>query len=173
MTEEKADHVCNESTFNRIFREYSGDLYKFLYYKFGPDNNPEDLVQEAFGKLWQNCRNVVPAKAKSYLFTVANNQMLNIIDRSKTALRYRQDNVRQEVDHESPDYKMEESEFQEKLEYAINSLTEAQRVAFLLNRIEKKSHKEIAEMLDISRKSVEKRIYGALKKIRNIIDEEL
>jgi RNA polymerase sigma-70 factor (ECF subfamily) len=44
-------------------------------------------------------------------------------------------------------------------------------VAFLLNRIEGKKHREIAELLGISTKTVEKRIYGALKKLRNEIKE--
>jgi RNA polymerase sigma-70 factor (ECF subfamily) len=48
------------------------------------------------------------------------------------------------------------------LQAAIAGLTEEQRAAFLLNRIEGKKHKEIAEMLGISQKAVEKRIYTAL-----------
>ncbi|MCB0436428.1 MAG: RNA polymerase subunit sigma-70, partial [Mangrovimonas sp.] len=42
---------------------------------------------------------------------------------------------------------------------------------FLLNRIEGKKFKEIAELLDISVKAVEKRIYGALAKLREDIEE--
>ncbi|MCT4630945.1 sigma factor-like helix-turn-helix DNA-binding protein, partial [Winogradskyella sp.] len=53
---------------------------------------------------------------------------------------------------------------------AIANLTEAQRVAFLMNRVEGKRFKEIAALLDISTKAVEKRIYGALKKLREDID---
>ncbi|NNL80851.1 MAG: RNA polymerase subunit sigma-70, partial [Flavobacteriaceae bacterium] len=41
----------------------------------------------------------------------------------------------------------------------------------LLNRIEGKKHKEIAEMLGISTKAVEKRIYSALNKLRETIKE--
>ena len=52
-----------------------------------------------------------------------------------------------------------------RLQAAIEGLSEGQRVAFLLNRIEGKKHKEIAEMLGISQKAVEKRIYSALKEI--------
>ena len=51
------------------------------------------------------------------------------------------------------------------------NLTEAQRVAFMMNRVEGKRFKEIAELLDISTKAVEKRIYGALKKLREDIKE--
>ena len=40
----------------------------------------------------------------------------------------------------------------------------------MLNRVEGKKHKEIAELLGISQKAVEKRIYGALNKLREDID---
>jgi RNA polymerase sigma-70 factor (ECF subfamily) len=49
-------------------------------------------------------------------------------------------------------------------------LTEAERVAFLLNRVEGKRFKEVAALLGISVKAVEKRVYGALKKVRTQID---
>ena len=66
---------------------------------------------------------------------------------------------------------LQEKEYAKKLENAIAKLTEAQRVAFLMNRVEGKRFKEIAAQLDISTKAVEKRIYGALKKLREEIKE--
>ncbi|HCY82145.1 MAG TPA: RNA polymerase subunit sigma-70, partial [Xanthomarina gelatinilytica] len=71
----------------------------------------------------------------------------------------------------TPEFLLEESEYMHKLQKAIANLTEAQRVAFLLNRIEGKKHKEIADMLDISTKAVEKRIYGALKQLLKDIED--
>jgi RNA polymerase sigma-70 factor (ECF subfamily) len=50
-------------------------------------------------------------------------------------------------------------------------LTEGQRIAFLLNRIEEKKYSEIAEMLSISVKAVEKRIHGALVSLRIEIEQ--
>ena len=50
-------------------------------------------------------------------------------------------------------------------------LSDGQREAFMLNRVEGKRHKEIAEILGISRKAVEKRIYAALENLRKEIDE--
>ena len=65
---------------------------------------------------------------------------------------------------------MQEKEYHTKLQNALANLTEAQRTAFLMNRTEGKRFKEIAALLDISTKAVEKRIYGALKKLRKDID---
>lgn len=166
MAGQKPDNVCEENLFNKLFKAHSKDLHDFLYYKFGKENNPKDLVQEAFMKLWKNCHKVTIDKARSFLFTVANNQMINDLSKKKTALTYAQEKPKQHT-FESPEFIMEENEYMHKLQTAIESLTEEQRVTFLLNRIEGKKHKEIAEMLGISSKAVEKRIYTALKKIKD------
>ena len=155
------ENICEEKRFNELFKLHSKDLYRFLYYKYGSENNPADLMQEAFIKLWDNCHKVLPEKARSFLFTVANNQMLNELAKKKTVLRYQQNKVKVYT-IESPEFIMEENEYMDKLQQAIESLSEGQRVAFLLNRIEGKKHKEIADMLGISQKAVEKRIYTAL-----------
>jgi len=66
---------------------------------------------------------------------------------------------------------MQEQEYLQKLQRAIGNLTESERTAFLMNRVEGKRHKEIAALLDISTKAVEKRIYRALRKLREEIEE--
>jgi len=171
MEFKSASNSCEEEVFNELFRTHSKNLYNFLYYKYGEDNNPGDLVQDAFIKLWNNCLKVVPEKARSFLFTVASNQALNEISKKKTALKYQKEEIHKDYSHESPEYVMEENEYMVRLQSAIEDLPEGQRVAFLLNRIEGKKHKEIAEMLDISRKAVEKRIYTALATLRDKIGE--
>lgn len=170
MPEQSERNVCEEKLFNHLFKTLSGDLYRFLYYKYGEDNNPQDLVQEAFIKLWNNCSKVTPEKAKSFLFTVASNQVLNEISKKKTALIYSKDKVKHYT-HESPEYVMQENEYMSRIQKALEELTEEQRVTFLLNRAEGKKHQEIADMLGISRKTVEKRIYTALRILQEKIED--
>ena len=169
MAKTLKDHICEEQLFSSIFKKYSQDLHDFLYYKFGSQLNPQDKMQEAFVKLWENCAKITPNKAKSFLFTTANNLMLNAYAHQKVVLKHRQTKPKQSTNI-SPEFLLQEKQFQEKLERALSNLTEAQRVAFLMNRVEGKRFKEIAELLDISTKAVEKRIYGALKKLREDID---
>jgi len=162
-------NVCHEKVFNDLFRSLSKDLHDFLYYKFGESNNPQDIVQIAFEKLWKNCKSVLPEKAKSFIYTVANNEMLNSISRKKTVLNY---SLQKPKDYtaETPEFLLEEKEYHDRLKKAIEELSEEQRVTFLLNRIEGKKHQEIADLLGISRKAVEKRIYTALKILREKVE---
>lgn len=169
MKKPEENNVCKEKVFNELFRSHSKDLHDFLYYKYGEDNNPQDIVQSAFEKLWINCRDILPEKARSFLFTVANNEMLNSLSRKKTVLNYKYQKPRDYTD-ESPEFLMEEKEYHDRLKRALEELSEDQRVTFLLNRVEGKKHQEIAEMLGISRKAVEKRIYTALKILKQKVE---
>ncbi|WP_027392515.1 MULTISPECIES: sigma-70 family RNA polymerase sigma factor [Aquimarina] len=161
--------VCEERLFSELFKKHSKNLHDFIYYKYGSHINPKDQVQEAFIKLWDNCNKVSIEKAKSFLFTVANNLTLNQIKHDKVKLNYKLTETKSST-NESPQFIMEEKEYLLKYQNALSNLTESQRVAFLMNRIEGKKHKEIADLLGISRKAVEKRIYGALEKLRKDIE---
>ena len=166
MKKEPDENCCDEKLVRELFKKHARDLYQFLYYKYGADNHPKDLVQEAFIKLWNHCHKVNPGKARSFLFTVANNQMLNNLAKKKTVLKYTLEKS-WEDNYELPDPIEEKDEYMIRLRSALEELTEDQRTTLLLNRIEGKKHQEIAEMLGISRKAVEKRIYTALSILRD------
>jgi RNA polymerase sigma factor (sigma-70 family) len=159
---EKPEHkgICDEIIFTRFFRSHIQPLRNFLYFRFGNDEAADDIAQESFVKLWQNCSEV--RHPKSFLYTVARNAALNDVAHQKMVLNYAQSNPGNETDNASPEFLLEEEEFRQKLERAIDGLTAAQREALLLNRIEGKKYREIADMLGISVKAVEKRIHGAL-----------
>ena len=163
-------NCCNQSIFTKLHQMYAKDLHDFIYYKFGESINPKDKVQVAFIKLWENCKKISPDKAKSYIFSVANNKSLNVIKHKKVVLKYELNAKPNKSDHQSPEFLLEEKEYLDKYQKALSNLTEEKRVAFLLNRVEGKKHKEIAEILGISRKAVEKRIYTALEQVRKEID---
>jgi len=71
-----------------FFKAHSKPLRNFLLYKFGNQEKAEDMAQDAFIKLWQNCSSVPIEKAKSYLYTIANNSSLNEIAHQKVVLQY-------------------------------------------------------------------------------------
>lgn len=168
MDLETLDNVCEERVFSTLFRANSKTVFNYIYYKFGNEEKAHDAVQEAFLKLWENCAKVSPDKAKSYLYTVANNLSLNVIKAEKVRLKHADKSLR--ISNESPEYLLEQKQYQEKLDNALNSLPENQRTTFLLNRIDGKKYTEIAEMEGISVKAVEKRMHLALKSLREQIE---
>jgi RNA polymerase sigma-70 factor (ECF subfamily) len=162
------DNVCEEEVFSSLFKTNSKTVFNYIYYKFGNEEKAYDVVQEAFVKLWENCAKVRPEKAKSYVYTVANNLYLNVIKAEKVRLKYA--NQSNDTSNESPEFLLEEKEYKEKLDKALNSLPENQRTTFLLNRIDGKKYAEIAEMEGVSVKAIEKRMHLALKALREQIE---
>ncbi|MEI6865625.1 sigma-70 family RNA polymerase sigma factor [Flavicella sp.] len=166
MTKEKS--VCESKVFEELYSNHSKSLYNFIYYKCGNQDEAEDLVQEAFIKLWKNCAKIIFVKTKSFLYTVANNLFLNEVAHKKVVLKYNQ-RPTAGFTNEDPEFVLEEKEFMTKLQNAISDLTSRQREVFLMSRIDKKSYKEISELLGISVKAVEKRMHGALLTMREKI----
>jgi RNA polymerase sigma-70 factor (ECF subfamily) len=162
------DTVCEEEVFNSIFKSNSKTIFNYIYYKFGNEEKAYDAVQEAFVKLWENCAKVTPQKAKSYVYTVANNLYLNVLKAEKVRLKYA--DKTEKITNEDPEFILEQQEFKEKLDKALASLPENQRTVFLLNRIDGKKYAEIAEMEGVSVKAIEKRMHLALKSLRERID---
>jgi RNA polymerase sigma-70 factor (ECF subfamily) len=157
--------ICKEKGFDKVFNTYAKDLKRFLYFKFNDMSSAEDVLQETFIKLWNNCSKVVYSKVKSYLYTIANNTFLDI-KRHEVIVRKHQKNFVNYNTSESPEFLMIEEEFLLKVEHIIANLPKKEREVFLLSRIEKKKYKEIAEKLEISIKTVEKRMHGALLVMR-------
>ena len=62
--------ICEKVVFEKVFKDYSLLLRNFIYAKCGDIAQSEDYMQDAFVKLWNNCKKVPLDKAKSYLFTI-------------------------------------------------------------------------------------------------------
>lgn len=165
------ENVCEERRYQELFSMHSRKIRNFLIFRGSEEKQAEDIVQEAFIKLWENCKKVVPSKAKSYLYTLASNAFKNEVAHMKVRLKYVNSQDRKAAYTETPEFQMEESEFKDRLENAIQSLAPTQREVFLMNRIDKKKYADIAEELEISVKAVEKRMGKALKVLREQIKE--
>ena len=159
--------VCEEEIFTHLFSSHAESLINFIYYKSGNYSGAEDIMQDAYVKLWKECAKVGIEKAKSFLFTVANNTFLNQVKHQKVVLKFEKLNHK-ETTQESPQFVLEEVEFKATLERAIADLPENQRVVFLLNRIDKMKYREIAEHLNLSVKAIEKRMQKALLQLRKV-----
>jgi RNA polymerase sigma-70 factor (ECF subfamily) len=166
----KAKHqapLCQESVFDQVYRTELQPLYRFVYYKSGLSDVAEDITQEAFVKLWENCSKVEQDKARAFLFTVARNIFINTVNRKKVVLRFESEQIKASGP-DTPAFLLEQQEFQERLEKAISELTDEQREVFLMNRIDGLKYREIAELLGIGQKAVEKRMHKALLRLREL-----
>lgn len=171
MTQPGTDKsICEEIHFDALFREHALTLRNFCLYKCQDPVQAEDYVQEAFTRLWKRCAEIPFEKAKSYLFKISQNLFLDHVKHQKVVTKYLS-RIPTPVSFQDPGFHLEEKELLQRIEQAIEDLTEKQRVVFLLQRMDGKSYKEIAEMLDISIKTVEKRMHRALLSLRTCIPQ--
>ncbi len=169
VTQEKEKSICENIVFESLFYSHSDDIRNYIFYKCGDQQLAEDIVQETFLSLWHQCAKVPFKKAKYFLFRVAKNNFLNIIKHKKVILDHTKYFLPSEITNEDPEFIIEEKEFMIKLQKAILKLSNKQREVFLLNRIDGKKYAEIAVIIGISVKAVEKRMHNALLILRKEI----
>lgn len=162
-----------EKTFQQTYEQCAGQIRNFLYYKIGNYEKACDITQESFERYWVNFHKVNVGKEKNYLFTIAYRLFLDDVDRQKVQLKYSfrtSGKTGEEMDN-NPEYLYRQEEFKNRLESAITELPDQRRTIFLMSRIDKMKNREIAELLGISIKTVEKNISQALKQLKTTLSE--
>jgi|TARA_B110000305_G_C19436423_1_gene639250 RNA polymerase sigma factor (sigma-70 family) len=170
LTKSLHQNICDKLRFSKLYEKYAQSLSNILLYKYGELLNPVDKVQDAFIKLWENCDKVTPEAAKSYLYTVGNNMMLNEFKHQKIVLKH-QEVKPKDYTNETPEFVLRKKEFLKRYETALSNLKEEERAAFLLSKADGKTHKEIAKILGVTKKVAEHRIYSALNKLKDNLEE--
>lgn len=168
METSEPEGVCKESVYHSVFQDVAPRLRSFLYYRTGSTEIAADIVQESFLRLWENCAKVLPEKAGGWLYRVGENIFFKQKEKEKVVRKYEWRMAGPEPTYASPQEEMEEKEFQQQLEDAIAGLPDGAREVFLLNRMDGLKYREIAELLGISQKAVEKRMHRALVELREL-----
>lgn len=152
--------------YRKVFDAHFEGLRNFIYYKLGDTQAAEDIAQDAFIKLWEKRASVRMSTVKTFVYTIANNLAINHVKHKQVRFNFANRTVSM-VNKETPEHVMEQQEFKARLEEVIAMMPEGSREVFLMNRLEDKKYAEIAELLDISVKAVEKRMSKALGVLRD------
>ena len=132
MPKDLHKNVCDKLLFSKLYEKYAQSLSDILYYKYGALLNSSDKVQDAFIKMWENCTKVTTQTAKSYLYTIANNMMLNDVKHQKVVLNYQKVKPK-EYTNETPEFVMRKQQFLVLYKKVLSSLKPEQREAFILS----------------------------------------
>jgi RNA polymerase sigma-70 factor (ECF subfamily) len=155
----------NRLAFSDYFRKNHDRYVRFAIRFVGNKSDALDIVQEVFIKLWENRAAINPDKSLSaFVFTSIRNKSLNFI-RDHQA-KFEETELDELPAASAPDLDDEHSET-EQIKQWIEALPERQREAFLLSRFEGLQHDEIAEIMNVSPRTVNNHIVAALKSIRD------
>jgi RNA polymerase sigma-70 factor (family 1) len=156
------------------FTELYNRHWKSLYYTamsiLQNSEASRDIVQDVFMSLWQRRGEVSIAYPKTYLQQATRFQVFRAIHADKASKEFYQ-----RLASVSADMIMDNPLVYKELEHLVRDLLEAlpedARTAFLLNRDEKLTYSEIAQKMDISVKTVEKKMSQTLRHLRKGLRE--
>ena len=159
----------NDSFPEELFNYYYPRLFNFSKSFLKIEDGIDDILQEVFVKIWQGRKRITnPDTFNSYIFTITRNLLLNELRR-----RLNNKNLKEKVRTLSvaSEYSLlEQIEYQDlkdKVDKVVDQLPERQKEIFVLSRTEGLSHKEIAEKLKISTKTVEYHITLAVRSLKD------
>jgi RNA polymerase sigma-70 factor (ECF subfamily) len=142
--------------YNRCVDAHADGVYRFILHNTRDKEFSQDIVQDAFEKMWVNVENIQAEKAKSYLFTTAYHTMLDKLRRAKKQGNWNE--VREEsISHHQGHY----SGLKQILREALDKLPEIQRTVVMLRDYEGYSYEEIGEITALNPSQVKVYIYRA------------
>jgi len=161
----------DERAMERIFDTYYPYLVTTAYHVLMDEHRAKDLVQDVLFHFWTKRDSLtIESGLKSYLRRSVVNRSIDQIRRKKRfGVAEEITDYNQASTEVSTQEMMETSDLQSAIMAAVDSLPERCKLIFSLSRFEDLSHKEIAEQLDISKKTIENQMTKALKTIRKAI----
>ncbi|WP_207535991.1 RNA polymerase sigma factor [Desertivirga arenae] len=162
----------DERAFAEIYNQYKGMLFLHAYRMVQDADEAHDVVHELFASLWSKRENLeIKTSIKAYLYNAVKNRILDFIAHQKVVSRYVDslDNFVEKGEFYVDD-KLREKELEATIAMEVSLLPEKMREVFELSRNFNYSHKQIAEILGISDKTVKKQVANAVKILRNKIN---
>ncbi len=161
------DQVAFRILFDRYYRTGLNHIHRYV----GDVPTSEDLAQGVFVKIWNKRADLdVKTSFGAYFRKACINETLNYLKTKKKFILTEPDSWDTswpDTGDEDRERREEQESLEEHLRKSIDNLPEKCRIVFLLNRFEGLSHKEIADQLDISTKTIENHMTKALKLLKD------
>nr|WP_320119374.1 RNA polymerase sigma-70 factor [uncultured Marinifilum sp.] len=167
----KSVELLTEKRIEELFKEHYSVLTAYAHKFLSDLDDSREIVQSVFVNLIDHKNSVkIHTSAKAHLYTCVRNACLNSIKRKNTHAKHH-DNIRY-LNSDigiGADKILEQTELEYALYMAIDELPEQCQRIFKMNRFEGFTNQEIADKLEISKRTVETQISKALKTLRNKI----
>lgn len=149
--------------YNRAVEEYSDAVYRFILSGIRDEHRADDIVQDSFEKLWMHVAEIEYRVVKSWLFSTAYHDMIDIIRKEKR-ISGLEDTINDKITCEQG-----YSDLNEILHKALERLSPVQRTAILLRDYEGYSYREIGEITGQNESMVKINIYRGRIALKNYI----
>jgi len=154
-------------SFEELYKRYSGDVFRFALYLSGNRAEAEDIVSEAFVRVWTAPGPLRTESVKAYLFVIARNLYLH--ERRSAARRTEVDDALPDVAAGPEASAAQRQELRLVLE-ALNQLPEVDRSALIMRAWSEMPYEEIAAVLQLPLATVRVKVHRARLKLAQTIE---
>lgn len=162
--------IENQSLFEKLYHEHKTLVFNVALNYLQNVEDAEEITQDVFVKIYNSLENFNQKSTyKTWIYRITINQCLDHIKHKNSQKRFfifgkKSQNEQQYLNtatFEHPGILMENQEEAAILFEVINTLTENQKTAFLLSKLDGLSNPEIAEIMQLSISSVESLVFRA------------
>lgn len=158
--------VGEQEAFEEIYRRYWQKLLRSAQFKIRSKETIEEILQDLFISLWEKRERVVIENLEAYLNTSLKYLIINQIKKQILEEKFVEYSLKKNELTDDVDESVAFNELSVAIEKAIGQLPEKTQQIFRLNRLEYKSVKEIAVLLETPERTVEYHITQALRTLR-------
>ena len=162
---------CN-AAFGKVIEQYSQGLYWQIRHMVFNHDDANDILQNTFLKAWSNIDNFRgSAKLSTWLYKIAINESITFINKERARNEASIDDDSFLLNNIESDQYFDGDEAQVKLQRAINSLPEKQRLVFNMRYYDEMKYEDMSEILGTSVGALKASYHHALKKIESFFEE--
>ena len=161
-----------QAAFGKVIEQYSQGLYWQIRRMVFNHDDANDILQNTFLKAWSNIDNFRGnAKLSTWLYKIAINESITFINKERARNEASIDDDSFLLNNIESDQYFDGDEAQVKLQRAINSLPEKQRLVFNMRYYDEMKYEDMSEILGTSVGALKASHHHALKKIESFFEE--
>jgi RNA polymerase sigma-70 factor (ECF subfamily) len=180
----KRAQTGNLDAYDELVRRYQERIYATIYHMTANHEDANDLAQETFIKAYQALKTF---KGDSSFFTwvyrIAVNKTINFLKQRKNKTHMSLNDLDFHAEHDpdlvalvsdkTPRREVSLSELQEKLNAAMQKLSEVHRLVVTLHDVQGLSHEEISKIMDCNTGTVRSRLFYARQQLQAYLSDYL
>jgi len=156
-------YIMTVQEYNRSVEEFADSVYRFIRGNLKDEERASDIVQDSYERLWIHVAEVEYPVVKSWLFSTAYHNMIDIIRREKRITNLKPEHEKELI------YESQYSDLYEILHKALERLPEQQKTSIMLRDYEGYSYKEIGDITGLSEAQVKINIYRGRVALKSFI----
>src|SRR5258707_4815663 len=171
-------------SYDELVKRYQERIYATIYHMTSNHEDANDLAQEAFIKAFHALKSFKGGSSfYTWVYRIAVNKTINFLKQRKNKTQMSLDNLDYHVEHDpdfvalisdkTPRREVNLAELQEKLNAAMQKLSEPHRLVVTLHDVQGLSHEEIAKVMDCNIGTVRSRLFYARQQLQAYLSDYL